>query len=67
MEINQTELKRLRQYAGLTIRDLAKQAGISHAHLAYIEKGERKPREGVTKKLADALNVSMEDIVVNHG
>ena len=65
MTINRPHLRRLREFAGKSIRQLAKEAEISHSHLAYVENGNRKPSEGVVKKLADALDVSMEDLI--HG
>ncbi len=64
MTIDRPELKRLREMAGLSQRQLAKEAGISHSEVAYIENGERNPREGTVKKLADALNAFMEDILL---
>lgn len=63
MDIDPAYLRRLREFAGKSIRQLAREAEISHSHLAYIENGRRKPKEGVVKKLADALGVSMEDLL----
>lgn len=63
MDIDRRNLKRLRQFAGKSIRALAEEAEISHSHLAYIESGARKPSEGMVKKLADALGVPMEDLL----
>lgn len=65
MDIDPAQLRRLREFGGRSIRQLAKEAGISHSHLAYIENGRRKPKEAVIKKLADALDVPMEDLL--HG
>lgn len=67
MTIDRTQLKRLREFAGFSIRQLARQAGISHSHLAYIERGQKGASEGVTKKLADALNVHMEELMMRNG
>lgn len=64
--IDRKQLRRYRTFAGLSIRQLAAEAGISHSHLAFIEKGQRTAREGVTKKLADALGISMEDIMIDN-
>lgn len=63
MEIDIPYLIRLRQFSGRSIRQLAKEAGVSHSHLAYIETGKREPGEGIVKKLADALDVSVEELV----
>lgn len=62
MNIDRIRLRRLREFSGKSIRQLAREANVSHSHLAYIESGGRKPKEGVVKKLADALGVSMEDL-----
>lgn len=63
MQINRANLKRLREFSGRSIRQLARESGVSSSHLAYVEKGQRNPKEAVIKKLADALGVPMEDIV----
>lgn len=63
MDIDRAYLRRLREFAGKSIRQLAKEAGVSHSHLAYVENGKRKPKEGVIKKLADALDVPIEDLI----
>lgn len=39
--MNGQELRRLRLAAGLTLRELARRAGISHALLSYVEAGKR--------------------------
>jgi transcriptional regulator with XRE-family HTH domain len=48
----------------MSIRELSRQSGVSHSHIAYIEKGEKQAKESVTKKLADALSVHMEEIMI---
>jgi transcriptional regulator with XRE-family HTH domain len=63
MDIDRKHLRRLREFSGKSIRQLAREAEISHSHLAYVESGKRKPKEGVVKKLADALDVSMNDLI----
>ena len=50
-------LRRLRETAGLTQRDLAG-PGISHAHISRIEAGERQPSLGALRQLAAKLGVS---------
>lgn len=62
MLINRPHLRQLRQYAGKSIRQLAKEANVSHSHLAYVESGKREPSESVVKKLADALGVHVRDL-----
>lgn len=62
IDVNRHHLKRARQFAGKSIRVLASEAGVSHSHLAYVEKGHRKASESVVKKLADALGVPIEEL-----
>lgn len=63
MDIDRKALRRLREFSGKSIRQLAKEAEVSHSHLAYIENGGRQPGEAIVKKLADALKVPMEDLL----
>ena len=52
----------LREKADLSLRELAKQIGISAPFLSDIELGRRFPSEEVLGKLASALNVSLEEL-----
>lgn len=54
-------LSRLRRQHGLSIRELAKRAGISHASLALIEKNEVSPSVSSLHKVLDCFPVSMAD------
>ena len=63
MKIDAHFLRILRTNAGYSQRGLAEVAGISHSHLSYIENEEREPRERVIKKIADALGVSVAELV----
>ncbi len=51
-----------REYRGLTQAVVAKQAGISTPYLSQIEHNERTASVAILKKLAKALNVSIDDI-----
>jgi transcriptional regulator with XRE-family HTH domain len=55
--INRDALSALRERSGLTLRQLADQAGIHFAYLSQIEAGDRQPSTAVIKKLADGLAV----------
>jgi transcriptional regulator with XRE-family HTH domain len=51
-------IRKAREAAGLTLRQLAEAAGIDHGYLAHIEAGERaKPGADVLQRLADALEL----------
>lgn len=52
-----------REYRGLTQAKLANAAGISIPYLSQIEHDEREPSTNILKKLAEALNVSLDDLV----
>ena len=64
MEINRRAFQQARVRAGLSFRELAARAGVARDSVFYIEKGTQKPRPATIKKLADALGVSVDDLVV---
>ncbi|MGE8037940.1 helix-turn-helix domain-containing protein [Lysinibacillus sp. NPDC093692] len=47
---------------GYTIRGFSRYVGISHSFLSQILNGKRKPSAVVAKKIADGLDVRIEDI-----
>jgi DNA-binding XRE family transcriptional regulator len=53
-----------REHRGLTAAALAKMAGIAAAYLSQIETGKRDGTIETYRKLADALRVSLDDLVV---
>ena len=53
-------LRRARQEAGLTMRQLADAAGVSANTVSLIEAGKSAPRADVLKALATALGTSMD-------
>ena len=55
-------LRKLRDKAGLSARELAKRIGVSSPFLSDIELGRRFPSEEVLGKLSAALNVTLEDL-----
>ena len=55
-------LHELRDKADLSLRELAKKAGISGPFLSDIELGRRFPSEEILEKLARALNVSLQEL-----
>ena len=52
-----------RDYRGIKAVELAKTVGISQSHISSIETGQREPSVTLLKKLAEALNVDMDDLV----
>lgn len=51
-----------REFRGMTVKDLAAAAGITAAYLSQIETGTRDGSVATFKKIAAALNVSIDDI-----
>ncbi len=56
-------IKVWREHRGLTQRQLAQAAGISVPYLSQIESGTRKGSMTVLSAIADALGLSLDDIV----
>ena len=52
-----------REFRGLSGKELAKAAGIAPSYLSNIETGKRDGTIGTMKKIADALKVTIDDLV----
>lgn len=50
-----TELRRLRDHAGLSLGELAKRAHVHRGYLGHIEQGERRP----SRRVAEALDAAL--------
>jgi transcriptional regulator with XRE-family HTH domain len=53
-------IRRQRELAELSMRQVAATAGISNPYLSQIERGLRVPSEAVLRAIADSLNVSAD-------
>lgn len=58
-----SNLKRLRINKGWSQNHLAKKANVPQSAIHYIEKGKRDPGLKTTQKLADALGVSVSELL----
>lgn len=58
-------LAALRKDAGLSQRRLAKDSGVSHRMIAYYEKREALPPGHVLSSLAEALSITVDELVGN--
>jgi transcriptional regulator with XRE-family HTH domain len=56
-------LHQLRLAAGLTQSELAEMVGTIHSNIAFWEKSDKPPRSDVLPKLAQALGVSVEQLL----
>jgi len=52
-----------REHRGMSAKALSDAAGISQAYLSQIETGRRDGTIGTMKKIADALNLGLDDLV----
>jgi transcriptional regulator with XRE-family HTH domain len=60
-------IRRQRQQAELTLRDLAERANVSNPYLSQIERGLHEPSVRVLKAIAGALNLSAESLLIQAG
>lgn len=61
-------LRELRKTAGLTLRQVETQTGVSNAYLSQIELGKRPaPRPDTIKKLAAVYRVPVEELLAQAG
>ncbi len=60
-------IKDLRSKAGVSLRQLAEQAGVSNPYLSQIERGLRKPSAEVLQQIAHALRVSAPVLYLRAG
>lgn len=57
-------LAELRKDAGLSQYELARYVGVPQANIAFWERSEKPPRSEVLPKMAEALGVSVEDLLI---
>lgn len=57
------EVRREREKAGLSLAQLSAAAGLSKAYLLKIESGATNPSVGVLGQIADALDITIADLV----
>ncbi len=56
-------VRSIREAQGITQRALASRAGITQAALFRLESGATDPRLSTLRKLAEALNVTVADLI----
>lgn len=64
MRIRGQRLRDTRIAKGMTIRDLAARSRIDDETIAALEASQQEPPLATVRKLADALGVSVEDLVM---
>jgi transcriptional regulator with XRE-family HTH domain len=58
-----SRLRQLREAAGLSVRELARQIGESHTNVSYWERSGQIPRSDVLTAMAKALGVTVEELL----
>ncbi len=56
-------IKAWREYLGLTQDELAAKANLKKPALARLEKSDANPRKSTLKKIADALEITVEQLI----
>ena len=56
-----------RQQAQVSVRQLARLAGVSNPYLSQIERGMRRPSAEILQQIAKALRISAEQLYVHAG
>jgi transcriptional regulator with XRE-family HTH domain len=60
-------LRTQRKLADLSLRELAGMTDVSNAYLSQLERGQHQPSVRVLRALADALNVTAQQMVTHAG
>ena len=61
-----SELKRLREEAGLTGVAFAELIGTSAGHISQLERGTKKPSPELAERIADAFNLKVSDMLISN-
>jgi transcriptional regulator with XRE-family HTH domain len=64
MEVKVAKLKELRQRRVLTLRELEEESGVSYNTIWRLENGYTEARPSTIRKLAAALGVEPEELIV---
>ena len=58
-----SQMKKLRKEQGLSHQTLAEMVGVTRPAISFIESGKHKPTLFVALKIANALEVSLADLI----
>jgi DNA-binding XRE family transcriptional regulator len=58
-------IAKIRKRKGLTQMELAELVGVNRFHISKIERGKRMPSVKLLIKIADVLNVSLDDLLMS--
>ncbi|HEX7661914.1 MAG TPA: helix-turn-helix transcriptional regulator [Pseudonocardiaceae bacterium] len=60
-------IRQQREHASISLRQLAKLAGVSNPYLSQVERGLRKPSAEILQQIAKGLRISAEALYVRAG
>jgi len=60
-------IREQRQSAEVSVRQLAKKAGVSNPYLSQVERGLKKPSAEILGQIASALRISVETLYIRAG
>ncbi len=60
-------IREQRETAKVSLRELARTAGVSNPYLSQIERGLRRPSAEVLQQIAKALRISAEQLYIRAG
>lgn len=60
-------IRYFRKVRGLSQEELAEKAGVSRVSVGFYERGERIPPADVATRIANALQISVEHLLIGHG
>lgn len=60
-------IRQQREHAQVSLRELARNAGVSNPYLSQVERGLRRPSAEILQQIARALQVSAETLYVRAG
>lgn len=62
-EVEEMNLKQLREQAGLSQAELGSMVGLKQTTISQYENRTRQPNLVIAKKIADVLNISLDELV----
>lgn len=57
------KLKEVREKQSISVLELSRKSGVSERYLRFIESGEKTPSLKTAQRIAEALNVTIDEIL----
>jgi len=65
VDISYYKIRKIRMSKDMTLKELSDRCGVSPSFISDIEHGRRKPSDEYLRKIAQGLNVSVDDLVLD--